>query len=59
MTILDSMQLGNCGDEIIYLLNEIKDAVTSDDFDDENHRLEYIDDSIYMIKNELTKLKLK
>tara|TARA_R100001463_G_scaffold14048_3_gene37231 strand:+ start:52 stop:231 length:180 start_codon:yes stop_codon:yes gene_type:complete len=59
MTILDSMQLGNCGDEIIYLLNEIKDSVTSDDFDDENHRLEYIDDSIYMIKNELTKLKLK
>lgn len=59
MTILDSMQLGNCGDEIIYLLNEIKDSVTSDDFDDENHRIEYIDDSIYMIKNELTKLKLK
>jgi len=59
MTILDSMQLGNCGDEIIYLLNEIKDSVTSNDFDDENHRLEYIDDSIYMIKNELTKLKLK
>lgn len=59
MTILDSMQLGNCGDEIVYLLNEIKDSVTSDDFDDENHRLEYIDDSIYMIKNELTKLKLK
>ena len=59
MTILDSMQLGNCGDEIIYLLNEIKDSVTSDDFDNENHRLEYIDDSIYMIKNELTKLKLK
>ena len=59
MTILDSMQLGNCGDEIIYLLNEIKDSVTSDDFDNENHRIEYIDDSIYMIKNELTKLKLK
>ena len=59
MTILDSMQLGNCGDKIIYLLNKIKDSVTSDDFDDENHRLEYIDDSIYMIKNELTKLKLK
>jgi hypothetical protein len=33
--------------------------VTSDDFDDENHRMEYIDDSIYMIKNELTKLKLR
>lgn len=59
MTLLDAIQLGDCGDEIIYLLNEIKDSVTSDDFDDENHRLEYIDDSIYMIKNELTKLKLK
>jgi hypothetical protein len=59
MTISDAMQLGDCGDEIIYLLNEIKDSVTSDDFDDENHRMEYIDDSIYMIKNELTKLKLR
>ena len=59
MTILDAMQLGDCGDEIISLLNEIKDSVTSDDFDDENHRMEYIDDSIYMIKNELTKLKLR
>jgi len=59
MTILDAMQLGDCGDEIISLLNEIKDSVTSDDFDDENHRIEYIDDSIYMIKNELTKLKLR
>jgi hypothetical protein len=59
MTISDAMQLGDCGDEIIYLLNEIKDSVTSDDFDDENHKMEYIDDSIYMIKNELTKLKLR
>ena len=59
MTLLDAMQLGECGDEIIYLLNEIKDSVTSDDFKDENHKLEYIDDSITMIKNELTKLQLK
>tara|TARA_R100000750_G_C2252591_1_gene60685 strand:+ start:116 stop:295 length:180 start_codon:yes stop_codon:yes gene_type:complete len=59
MTLLDAMQLGECGDEIIYLLNEIKDSVTSDDFEDENHKLEYIDDSITMIKNELTKLQLK
>ena len=59
MTLLDAMQLGDCGNEIISLLNEIKDSVTSDDFEDENHRLEYIDDSISMIKNELTKLKLK
>lgn len=59
MTLLDAIQLGDCGNEIISLLNEIKDSVTSDDFEDENHRLEYIDDSISMIKNELTKLKLK
>lgn len=59
MTLLDAIQLGDCGNEIISLLNEIKDSVTSDDFENENHRLEYIDDSISMIKNELTKLKLK
>lgn len=60
MTLLQAMELGETGTEIDYLLNEIKDAIHSpEDFEDTTAQAEYIEDTISMIKTELTKLKEK
>lgn len=60
MSILEAMELGQVGQDINELLNELKQAVKSpEDFDNHDHQMEYTNDTIIMIQNELTKLKLK
>lgn len=60
MTIIQAIELGEAGNEIDYLLNEIKDAIHSpQDFEDTTAQTEYIEDTISMIKEQLTKLKAK
>ena len=60
MTIIQAIELGDTGTEIDYLLNEIKDAIHSpQDFEDTEAQTEYIEDTISMIKTELTKLQEK
>lgn len=60
MTITQLQQLGTSGDELIYLLKEIGDAVSNPkDFDDHAHQIEYVQDTIQMIQRQLTNLKSK
>ncbi len=60
MTLTQAMSLGQAGDAIHQLLTELRDSAnTPEDFDDKDHQMEYIDDTISMIKTELTKLKQK
>ncbi len=58
MTLIQAIELGETGDAIRALLTELRDSAnTPEDFDDKDHQMEYIDDTISMIKTELTKLK--
>lgn len=60
MTLIQEIDLGSTGDEINCLLSEIKEAITNpDEFDDKANQLEYINDTIGMIKIQLTNLKEK
>ncbi len=65
MSITDAIELGNTGETINELIGELRDAVNSKqgqkdyEFEDEDHRLEYIEDTINMIQLNLTKLKEK
>lgn len=65
MTLTQSMQLGDAGAEILHLLKDVKEcaiqrkSIDGYEFEDEAHQAEYIEDTIEMIINQLTKLTLK
>ena len=60
MTLIQAQDLGYAGEEIISLLNELRESAEKpEDFDDKDHQMEYIDDTISMIKTQLTKLQEK
>ena len=58
MTLMQSMALGQTGTDIQVLLDEVRDAVNQrGDFDDHEHQMEYVDSTIMMIQDKLTKLQ--
>tara|TARA_B100001059_G_scaffold137001_1_gene137309 strand:- start:6754 stop:6960 length:207 start_codon:yes stop_codon:yes gene_type:complete len=68
MTINELMDLGIVGEDLLDNLKEIKESVSEikkadfkkeSTFEDTDHLQEYIEDTINMIKNNLTKLKEK
>ena len=66
MSITDLIELGQTGEDIIELLDDVRDAVNQpEDFNDDqgefdhDHQMEYVDTTISMIENLLTKLKSK
>lgn len=65
MSITEAIELGQTGETINELIGELRDAVNSRpgqedcEFEDEDHKLEYIEDTINMIQLNLTKLKEK
>lgn len=64
MTLLEELELGEAGVIIKELLQDIKDTIHTDEtrdmiFEDQESRKEYIDHTIEMIVEELTKLKAK
>ena len=60
MTLMQSMALGQTGTDIQELLDEVRDAVNQrGDFDDHEHQMEYVDSTIMMIQDKLTKLQEK
>ena len=60
MSIIELQELGQTGEDILYLLDEVRDAVNQrGDFDDHDHQMEYVDTTISMIQDELTKLTQK
>ncbi len=65
MSITEAIELGQTGETINELIGELRDAVNSNQgdkdytFEDEDHKLEYIEDTISMIQLNLTKLKEK
>ena len=68
MTINELMDLGIVGEDLLDNLEEIKESVSEikkadfkkeSTFEDTDHLQEYIEETINMIKNNLTKLKEK
>ncbi len=68
MTINELIDLGIVGEDLLDNLKEIKESVSEIEkadfkkestFEDTDHLQEYIEDTINMIKNNLTKLKEK
>ena len=67
MNILEMNDLGLAGQDIMENLKELREAVREDKigdgrddiFEDLDHKYEYIDSTIDMIINDLTKLKTK
>ena len=68
MTINELMDLGIVGEDLLDNLKEIKESVSEikkadfkkeSTFEDTDHLQEYIEETINMIKNNLTKLKEK
>ena len=68
MTINEVSDLGIVGEDLLKNLKEIKDSVSEikkadfkkeSTFEDTDHLQEYIEETINMIKNNLTKLKEK
>ena len=59
MNIIQAQKLGIVGEDIIVLLNEIKDAVKDrEDFEDQDHQLEYVEESCNQVKELLTRLRV-
>ena len=68
MTIIEESDLGAVGKDLLENLKEIKESVSEIEkadfkkestFEDTDHLQEYIQETINMIKNNLTKLKQK
>jgi len=68
MTIIEESDLGAVGKDLLENLKEIKDSVSEikkaqfkkeSTFEDTDHLQEYIEQTINMIKNNLTKLQEK
>ena len=68
MNILEMQDLGIVGEDLLENLEEISNSVSEikkadftkeSTFEDTDHLQEYIEDTINMIKNNLTKLKSK
>ena len=68
MTIIEESDLGAVGKDLLENLKEIKDSVSEikkadfkkeSSFEDTDHLQEYIEETINMIKNNLTKLQEK
>lgn len=68
MTIIEVSELGIVGQDLLNNLREIKESVSEikkadfkkeSTFEDTNHLQEYIEETINMIKINLTKLKTK
>tara|TARA_R100001443_G_scaffold108988_1_gene120014 strand:+ start:549 stop:755 length:207 start_codon:yes stop_codon:yes gene_type:complete len=68
MTLKELMDLGIVGEDLLDNLKEIKESVSEIEkadfkkestFEDTDHLQEYIEDTINMIKNNLTKLQEK
>ena len=68
MTIIEENDLGIVGKDLLNNLKEIKDSVSEikkadfkkeSSFEDTDHLQEYIEETINMIKNNLTKLQEK
>ena len=65
MTILDMQQLGNSGEEIVSLLNDIIHSVKNEmsidgyEFENNNEMIEHIEETTSMILEQLCNLKLK
>lgn len=65
MTILDMQQLGNSGEEIVSLLNDIihsvknKKSIDGYEFENNNERIEHIEETTSMILEQLCNLKSK
>jgi hypothetical protein len=65
MTILDMQRLGNSGEEIVSLLNDIihsvknKKSIDGYKFENNNERIEHIEETTSMILQQLCNLKLK
>ena len=68
MTLKELMDLGIVGEDLLNNLKEIKDSVSEikkadfkkeSSFEDTDHLQEYIEETINMIKNNLTKLQEK
>jgi hypothetical protein len=65
MTILDMQQLGDSGEEIVSLLNDIihsvknKKSIEGYEFENNNERIEHIEETTSMILKQLCNLKLK
>ena len=68
MTIIEESDLGTVGKDLLENLKEIKDSVSEiekaqfkkeSSFEDTDHLQEYIEETINMIKNNLTKLQEK
>ena len=68
MNILEMQELGVVGEDLLENLEEISNSVSEikkadftkeSTFEDTDHLQEYIEDTINMIKNNLTKLKEK
>lgn len=65
MTLTQAMALGSTGEEINDLLDELLDAALQSktnehyEFEDLEHQQEYLEDTINMIKLQLTNLKQK
>ena len=68
MNIIEMQDLGIVGEDLLDNLKEIKESVSEikkadfkkeSNFEDTDHLQEYIEETINMIKNNLTKLKEK
>jgi hypothetical protein len=63
MTILDMQQLGYSGEEIVSLLSDIvhsvknNESITGYEFEDNYERIEYIEETVSMIHEQLCNLK--
>ena len=53
-------ELGSAGEEIMALLDEVKEAVKKPkDFDDHEHQIEYVESTLVYIQQQLSNLKQK
>lgn len=63
MTILDMQQLGYSGEEIVSLLKDIvhsvknKESIDGYEFENNNERIEHIEETVSMIHEQLCNLK--